>query len=203
MMHGDHDHTHPHTRDDHDMTPSGLDVLIPPNPDAPDDAPAKARAKQQQRPTTRAGRRAAAEARKAAGGTDNRPKKTTTSAPRKATLETRLNDSITTLGMIVAGVGGMTSPAVQADGVLVIQHAPNLASALDTVAKNDPRVARALERMLTVGTYGVLLAAVTPLALGIAANHGIVPPALAAQLGATVPEQPADEPAPPGSVPLV
>lgn len=193
---------------------SGIDVLIPPNPDVEPASGDKAPG----RPTTRAGRRAAAEARRAAGGTDKPPKaKKSTPAPRKATLETRLTDSFVMIGATVAAVGGMTSPAVQADGVLIVQHAANLGAALDTVAKNDPRVARALERMLTVGTYGALVAAVTPLAIGIAANHRMIPPEFAAQLGVEVPDIPAPQPADyihrapeppaggvdPGTVPLV
>lgn len=175
-----------------------IDQLVPPAPPAPDQA-SKADARPK-RPTTRAERKAQTEANKAAraaGGKDARPKASKgTPAPRKATLETRITDQIVGIGTIVAGIGAATgSTAVQLDGVLVIGHSANLSAALDQVAKNDPRVGRALERVLTVGTYGALIGATLPLALGIMANHGVVPPELAAQLGVELPQVP--EPAPP------
>lgn len=164
------------------------DVALPPKP-AEDKAP--------KRPTTRAGRAAAAAAKRAEKPTkpDAKPK---TSAPRKSSLETRLTGSLVTLGTVVAATGGMVNPAVAADGVLITQHAANVAAALDKVAANDPRVKAALERMLTAGTWSGLIAAVLPLALGIAANHGAIPAHLAAMLGAEVPDvtQPADVPEP-------
>lgn len=160
-------------------TPDGIVVDLPPRDTAPKaDTPPK-------RPTTRAGRQAAAAARKAQGKTDKAPKTGKPSAPRKASLETRLTGNLITLGTVIAATGGMTSPAVTADGVLICQHAPNVAAALDKIAKDDPRVAAALERMLTVGTWSGLVAAMLPLVLGIAANHGAIPPGIASLLGAT------------------
>lgn len=160
-------------------TPDGIVVELP-GPDTPpkaDTAP--------KRPTTRAGRQAAAAAKRAAAKpkADKAPKAGKTSAPRKASLETRLTGNLVTLGTVIAATGGMTSPAVTADGVLICQHAPNVAAALDKIAKDDPRVAAALERMLTVGTWSGLVAAMLPLVLGIAANHGAIPAGIAGLLG--------------------
>lgn len=181
--------TTPEEEEDTTM-PDAIDVLVPPNPDEP------AKPAEGKRPTTRAGRRAASEARKAAGG-DARPKAKATpaTAPRRAPLEGRLATSFVSLGTAVMATGHMVgSEAVKADGLLVVQQSADLAAALDQVAKGDPRVAKALERMLTVGTYGALIGAVTPLAVGIAANHGLIPGQVAQQLGVEVPQQSAPAP---------
>lgn len=182
-------------------------VLPPPSPEAsagaPDAPPADVKPG---RPTTRAGRRAAAEAKKAAGaGAKDTKPKSTAKVPRRASLETRLAGSLTSLGTAVAVAGAVSSPAVQADGVAIIQHAPAIAAALDKVAKDDPRVAASLERMLTAGVWSGLVAALVPLGLTIAANHKAIPEHLAAMLGVTateVPDAPAEPPAP-GSVGVV
>ena len=140
------------------------------------------------RPTTRAERRArsaAAAAKRAAAAKDDKPK-ASKSAPRRASLESRLAGSLATVGTGIMVAGAMTSPAVQADGLLVVQHSANIAAALDKVAKNDPRVARTLERMLTVGTYSALIAATAPVLIGVAANHNLIPAEVADLLGTTL-----------------
>lgn len=163
---------------------------LPPAPPAPDAKP--------KRPTTRAGRAAAAAAKKSqpAAKADKSPKGA--KAPRRASLETRLTGNLMTLGTMVAAAGAMSSPAVQLDGVAICQHAPAIAAALNKVAQDDPRVAQALERMLTAGVWSGLIAAMLPLVLAIAANHGALPPQIAAMVGVQAPEPPA-----PGTVPVV
>lgn len=154
--------------------------LTPPPP--PDEKP--------KRPTTRAGRRASSAAKAAAKRTDSKPK-TSKPTPRRASLEDRLATSIVQLGTAVMLGGSVSgSAAVQADGQLIVQHAPSVANALANVAKDNPRVATALENMLTAGVWGGLAAAVIPLLLGIAANHNAIPPGVAALLG--VGQVPAD-----------
>lgn len=144
--------------------------------------PAEAEAKPKRRPTTRAGRRAQAAAKAAektaAKGTakESTPKAPAGKpTPRRESLERRLAGAIASLGTGVTVAGAMTSEAVQADGLLIVQHAPNIAHALDGLAKDNPAVAVALERMLTAGAWSGVIAACTPLALGIAANHGALP----------------------------
>jgi hypothetical protein len=164
---------------------------LPPAPPKPDNKPS--------RPTTRAGRRAAAEARKAAGQAKPEKAPKAKSVPRKASLETRITGSLVSLGTMVAAAGSMTSPAVQLDGVALIQNAPSIGAALDKVAKDDPRVAAALERMLTAGVWSGLVAAMLPLVLAIAANHGAIPKQIADMLGVAAPDLAAEAPA--GSAP--
>jgi hypothetical protein len=159
----------------------------PPRPAEPDAAP--------RRPTTRAGRKAAALARAATPKADKAPK-AAKATPRRAPLEQRLSQNLVGLGTIVAGVGSAVSPAVTADGVLIVQSAPDIAAALDRIAKDDPRVAAALERMLTAGVWSGLITALVPLAVGIAANHGVLPASLVAILAGQA--EPAPE-VPPGA----
>lgn len=183
------------------INPAGKDTDAPPAPPVSpatppaDTAPSK-------RPTTRAARKAAsatkAAQRAATGKADTKPK--TTSTPRKASLETRLTGSLVTLGTVTAVSGGMVSPAFAQDGVLITEHAASIAAALDKVAQDQPQVKAALERMLTAGVWSGLIAAMLPLVVGIAANHGAIPPHLAAMLGASVPE-PAPAPAPGPAMP--
>lgn len=170
-------------------TEADLAAMLPPRPDAPADTPpAKGKAK---RPTTRAGRAAKSAEARARGD-----KKPGTRTPRQSSLETRLADSLTQVGVLVAGVGAGTGrAAVQADGLAVIRQAPALASALDGIAKDDPRVRAALERLLTVSTWGALVSACIPLVASIAANHGMIPAEIAA-LVAPDTQPVAPEPAP-------
>lgn len=163
--------------------------IEPPTPDLPP--------KPSKRPTTRAGRRAASAANQITKGKttpDKGPKAPAT--PRKATLETRLTGQLVSIGTGVAVAGAMLSPAFQADGVLIVQNAGNVAKALDKVAQDQPQVKAALERMLTAGVWSGLATAMAPLVLGIAANHGMVPASVAAMLGAQA-QVPEDQ-APPG-----
>lgn len=152
---------------------------LPPEPTTPDAAPAKKRA------TTRAGRAAAAERAKLEKSTkkDSTPK-TAKATPRRASLETRLTGSLVTLGTMTAAAGGMVNEAFTADGILIVEHAESIAKALDKVAKDQPHVAAALERMLTAGVYSGLIAAMLPVVIGIAANHGALPQSVAGLLGA-------------------
>jgi hypothetical protein len=168
------------------------DVLPPSEPEdtapvdvAPDSKP--------RRPTTRAGRAAAREARKAAAASNDSKPKTTKTAPRKATLENRLAASLSSLGTAVLAGGAATgSQALQADGLVVIQSSADMAAAINKVADNDPRVKAALEKMLTAGVWGGLVATMVPVALAIAGNHGLIPPGVAAMMAGNpqpVPEQ--------------
>ncbi len=64
---------------------------------------------------------------------------------------------------------------LQADGVAVAMHAPGIAEAVNQAAKMDPRIAQALESMNKAGPWATLAFAVLPLAMQIAANHGVIP----------------------------
>lgn len=170
-----------------DDTAPQLDTAAPPQLDELPPAPDVAPDTKPKRPTTRAGRRAASARAKAKKA--DKPPTSSKPTPRRATLETRLTQSLVSVGTMVTATGAMTSPAVQADGLLIIRQAPDIAAALDKVAKDDPRVAAALEKMLTVGVWGGLTAAVLPLVVGIAANHGAIPPHVAGMFGVAPPDE--------------
>jgi hypothetical protein len=158
-----------------DTPPAPAD--LPSTPPAPDVKP--------KRPTTRAGRRAASATSKAKRPS-TKDKKPTGTTPRKAALETRLTDNFVALGAVLAATGGMMSPALAADGLLITQHAASVSAALTKVADQQPAVKAALERMLTAGVYSGLVTAVLPLTIGIAGNHGMLPAGLVAALGGGV-----------------
>lgn len=166
-------------------SPPQLDPFTPPldgMPEPPPEPTPDSKPNTRKRPTTRAERAAVAQANRAKKPkADSAPKGKPT--PRRASLETRLQGSLATIGTAVMVSGSMTSEAITKDGLLIVQNAPNIAAALDKVAKDDPRVAAALERMLTVGTWSGLIAAVLPVAVGIAANHGAIPGHVAALFG--------------------
>lgn len=75
----------------------------------------------------------------------------------------------------VLAIAGMQRPVFAADAAAITVHAPNIAQALDDLAHERPEVAAVLDRVLQVGPYGVLIAAVVPLALQVLANHEALP----------------------------
>ena len=90
----------------------------------------------------------------------------------------------------VEGIGQLAAGALlfvnHADAAAVMVHTPPIAQALHDLAQEDPRVAALLDKLLQVGPYGALLAAVAPLVLQVLCNHGKVPTGL---LGTVAPEQ--------------
>lgn len=101
--------------------------------------------------------------------------RTATPKPRVASLEARLTGSLTTVGAVV----GMVS---MPDGLVLVEGAPPLAAALAKLAQENPAVKQGLERMLTAGAWSAVIAAAVPIAAGIAANHGMIPPEFAGAL---------------------
>lgn len=75
-------------------------------------------------------------------------------------------------GCIVLGQG---KPAYVADAVAISEHGPNIANALELLANERPEVAAVLDRVMQIGPYGVVIAAVVPLVAQILANHNLVP----------------------------
>lgn len=70
------------------------------------------------------------------------------------------------------------------DAWAIDQTAPGIAEALNDLAAERPEVAAMLDRILAAGPYGALIAALLPLVIQIATNHGLIPPAVSASLGA-------------------
>lgn len=81
------------------------------------------------------------------------------------------------------------SPAFKADAVAVTQAADPIGAAVNDLAQDNPQLAATLERLADVGPYAALFAAVIPLGVQIATNHGLVAKPLGIQLGATDPDE--------------
>jgi hypothetical protein len=62
-----------------------------------------------------------------------------------------------------------------ADGSAILAGAPALASALDDLAKENPRVRKVLEGMLATGAWSGVAIAAANIALPILANHDMMP----------------------------
>lgn len=110
---------------------------------------------------------------------DSKPKKggTTARGDRRArSLKRPLEEMFTGLGATVAVFN-------QFDGQCIVAGAPELAKAMDALAKQDPAVQRALERLVAGSTWGQVITAAASVAMPIAANHGALPPPM---LGAGV-----------------
>lgn len=91
------------------------------------------------------------------------------------------------LGAMPLLAAGARSDAALADAAAITMHAEPIADALHTLALERPEVAAVLDRVLSVGPYGVLVAAVMPLAFQVAANHRVLPAAVAEGMGAQDP----------------
>jgi hypothetical protein len=101
-------------------------------------------------------------------------KSSTTTAPKL----TNYRDPLLGLFQIPAGalaIAGMQKPVFAADAAAITIHAPNIAEALDQLAQERPEIAAVLDRVLQVGPYGILIAAVAPMAMQILTNHGAIP----------------------------
>lgn len=86
-------------------------------------------------------------------------------------------------------LAGIKNPAFALDAASVTVHAEPLAEAIQQTAEQNPPFAAVLDKVLSAGPYGALLAAVMPLAVQVAANHRLIPPAAAEAMGAMTPEQ--------------
>lgn len=75
------------------------------------------------------------------------------------------------------------SPTLIADAYAIGRHTPAISQALGDIADADPRVAAVLEKLAQVGPWGALIGALVPLAMQLAANHGV---AAAAQFGSAL-----------------
>jgi hypothetical protein len=110
-----------------------------------------------------------------------------TSTPRKLSGRSSKSSGVDyrpgIMGMLqlpagVLAFAGMNKPELAADAATVTIYGPGIAEALNELAKERPEVAAVLDRVLSVGPYGMLIAAVMPLVLQVLANHGVLPSGL-------------------------
>lgn len=108
-------------------------------------------------------------------------------APRKAASSSKKSGTdyrpgINGIFQMVAVPLAFKAPA---DAAAVGHHGPNIAEALNELAKERPEVAAVLERLLAVGPYGLVISATLPLVLQILHNHDVIPEQMAVAVGAT------------------
>lgn len=84
-------------------------------------------------------------------------------------------------------IAAQRSEAAAADVAALGMHAPAVVEAVNDLAAEDPRIAGVLDRLMSVGPYGALLAAVVPLGVQLAVNHRAVPLEVGRGMGAEDP----------------
>lgn len=82
------------------------------------------------------------------------------------------------LAVLPLAVAGRANPVFLLDAHAVTEGTPEIAAAVNEVAQNDPRVAALLDKLGKVGPYGVLVAAVVPVAVQVAVNHRALAPGI-------------------------
>jgi hypothetical protein len=128
------------------------------------------------------------------GGPTAGPRKASAPGPRKATgaASKKANSAapdyrmaIIGLGQLPIGVASMAARlvrddrkrmAIQLDAMTVKVHLPAVAEAVNSVAQDNAKVAAALDRIVSVGPYGEVIAAVAPILLQCMVNHGAMEP---------------------------
>ena len=91
-------------------------------------------------------------------------------------------DSVLGLFQLVAlpvAAAATRSDAAKADLITMDACAEPIAESVDSLAQSNEKVAQALDRLADVGPYGLVIAAVTPMILQIAVNHGRLAPGIA------------------------
>lgn len=86
------------------------------------------------------------------------------------------------LGALLAG--GLTAAGLKVDAWTVLHHTPAIATATHDLALADQRVASLLEKFAVIGPYGAFVAALLPLGVQLAHNHGLLKEDLAVPMGA-------------------
>lgn len=109
----------------------------------------------------------------------------TKSRGRSKNLTPKLEDFFTSIGTVVYAVNAT-------DGAAILQGTPNLAKSLNELAKEDERVRRVLERMLTGSAYGAVFMSTAAILLPILDNHGMLPVRLPKQMMPDVPKESKD-----------
>lgn len=84
-------------------------------------------------------------------------------------------------------MAGIKNDSAAADAAALTVYGPGIADALHDLAVERPEVAALLERILSAGPYGALIAAVLPLVVQLLTNHGVLPGHVGTAMGAQDP----------------
>lgn len=90
------------------------------------------------------------------------------------------------IAQLGAGVLSMVSPL---DAQVIVDHGPGIVEALNETAKTNPGLASLLDKIVGMGPWGLVIAAVVPAAAQVAVNHGWLPSEVAPALGIRTREQ--------------
>lgn len=82
------------------------------------------------------------------------------------------------------GLAGAKKPVLALDAAAITMHAPPIAGAINETAKHDQRLAALLDKILTLGPYGLVIGAAIPFVAQICSNHGWIPEQMAKGMGA-------------------
>lgn len=93
------------------------------------------------------------------------------------------------LEALFSGVGTMLCFANLYDGTVVLNNAERLAEVLNDAAKHNPKLYNALRMATETSSWTGVITATAMVAIPIAANHGLVPPATAQLVGAEMPPE--------------
>lgn len=97
-----------------------------------------------------------------------RPKGTAARSPLKDRLEE-------TIGLLGVGI----AVANEADGMVIVEEAEALANALDTLARQNPKARKYIEKALEGSAYSQLALVCMRISFKIASNHGASLPPIA------------------------
>lgn len=101
-------------------------------------------------------------------------------SPKKPKGSTEYAPAIEGLFQLIAFPVAFAFPA---DAAAITHYSPGIAKELDALAQVRPEVAAALDRVLSVGPYGAVIAATLPLVIQLLVNHGVIPIGAVASFG--------------------
>lgn len=106
--------------------------------------------------------------------------------PRRKKLEAMFGNvaiSFMTMGLV------RQNEVLANDGHIIMGGAADLAEALDQLGNENPRVGQVLDNLLTGSAWAGVATAVAAIAIPVAANHSLLPPAFASAFASSPPMQ--------------
>jgi hypothetical protein len=91
-------------------------------------------------------------------------------APRATATMRKRRDSVN--GILQLAGFGLMMGRQYADAGAISKHGPGITDEIARLAEDDARLADAVDRLTSVGPYGALIAAVSPLVIQVMVNHG-------------------------------
>jgi len=108
--------------------------------------------------------------------------------PSSSNTRSRKTDYTAGLTGILHMVAMPLLPTLPNDAAAILISADEVAEAINTTAQERPEIRAMCEKIMTVGPYGLMIAAILKPVTQIAVNHGLIPPQMASKFGAVPPE---------------